>query len=312
MGLSRIFRYFLLALLPVIGLIVYLTGRNHDPDLISFKEPQSPGDDIVMESFLPDRIAGLNRTGAVRSYAKDTLYEVIDGHAEYFISAGFNRLVVGEYNDPNASSGGPGLVIHIYDMIKSIQAFGVLSDESGGQARGGSYEVSSTEGLHGVNFSCGRYYVQVMAYDRGIPVDEIRDEIRLKMGVQDDTIPELTRFPDLGEVARTRYVRESYRGISFFSNVLEREYGSGPGKFNVSMSLGNEDEIKKSTDLFIKYFKESGLDYTSANLNGSQVYRIKDPYEGDWVLIPMSDSIFGLYGSFDDDTMAKIIRGKKK
>jgi len=163
-----------------------------------------------------------------------------------------------------------------------------------------------------VKFSCGKYYVQVMAYDKTIPVDEVQKEIRLKIGIKDEGIPELACFPNLGEVLRTRYVRESYRGISFFNNVIEREYGAAGGKYYVSLFLGNEDEIRETTELFIKYFKESKIDHTQTDLKGRTIYRVKDPYEGDWVLIPMSDSLFGLYGSFNEDTITKILEGQKK
>ena len=265
-----------------------------------------------MESFLPGSISGLNRVGAVKSYTKETLYEVIDGHAEYYISAGFNRLFVGDYGRPGGDANSPALVIHIYDMVKEIQAFGVLSDESGGQTKGTSSDILVTGSSQGVKFSCGKYYVQVMAYDKTIPVDEVQTEIRLKIGVKDEAIPELARFPNLGEVLRTRYVRESYRGISFFNNVIEREYGASGARFNASMFLGNEDEIRKTTELFLKYFQESKIDYTQMDLKGRTIYRVKDPYEGDWVLIPMSDSMFGLYGSFNEDTIVKIFEGQKK
>jgi hypothetical protein len=312
MGSSRIFKFFLLALLPVIGIVIYLRGQEYNPALISFKETLSSGNDTAVEAILPEKISGLNRLGAVKSYTKETLYEVIDGHAEYYISAGVNRLFVGDYGRPGGDVNSPALVISIYDMVKEIQAFGVLSDESGGQTKGTSSEILATGNSQSVKFSCGKYYVQVMAYDKTIPVDEVQKEIRLKIGVKDEDIPELARFPNLGEVVRTRYVRESYRGISFFNNVIERDYGAAGGKFNVSLFLGNEDKIKKTTESFIKYFQDSKIDYTRTDLKGRTIYRVKDPYEGDWVLIPMSDSLFGLYGSFNEGTISKILEGQNK
>jgi hypothetical protein len=312
MGSSRIFKFFLLALLPVIGIVIYLRGQDYNPAMISFKETLSSDNDTAMEAILPEKINGLNRVGAVKAYTKENLYEVIDGHAEYYISAGFNRLFVGDYGRPGGDANSPVLVISIYDMVKAIQAFGVLSDESGGQTKGTSSEILVTGNSQAVKFSCGKYYVQVMAYDKTIPVDEVQKEIKLKIGIKDDKIPELARFPNLGEVVRTRYVRESYRGISFFNNVIEREYGAAGGKFNVSLFLAGEDEIKKTTELFTTYFQESKIDYTRTDLRGRIVYRVKDPYEGEWVLIPMSDSLFGLYGSFNEDTIEKILEGQIK
>ena len=49
MGPSRIFKFFLLALLPVIGIAIYLQGQDYNPDLISFKETRSSGNDAAME-----------------------------------------------------------------------------------------------------------------------------------------------------------------------------------------------------------------------------------------------------------------------
>ena len=311
MFFSRIFRIVLLALLPVIGIAIYLNGQDYDSALVNLREIQSSETGAAMESFLPDRISDLNRIGAVRSFTKETLYEYIDGHAEYYISAGFSRLVVGEYGMPERDAESPDLIIQIYDMVKGIQAFGVLSDESGGLANGSSSDIFTAGSTQGVNFSCGRYYVKLLAYDQAVPIDTVQREVRLKTGLKDEDIPEFARFPELGEVVKTRYVREAYRGISFFNSVMEREYKADGSAFDVALYLGDGNEVEKITDLFMKHFKESGIDYTPADINGTAIYNVKDPYEGDWVLIPLSDSLFGVYGDVDDDIIEKVLEGEK-
>jgi len=309
MGPSRIFRLFL-ALLPITGMAVNLGGQDRNPTPVVVREAQSSGTDAAMESFLPDKISGLSRLGNAKSYTKETLYELIDGHAEYYISAGFNNLVMGSYGRTGENVNHASLEIFIYDMVKNMQAFSVLNEESGGHLKGTSTEIFTNEDAQSVSFSCGRYFVRVLAYSKTIPVDEVQKEIRLRIGIKDQEIPEFSRFPNLGTALKTRYFKESYRGISFFSHVIEREYGTAGGKTTLALYLGNENDIRDTTESFIKYFKESKIDYIQSDLKGRKFYRVNDPYEGNWVLIPMSDSLFCLYGSFNDEIITKILDGK--
>jgi len=128
MALSGLYRIILIGLLPAVALLIYFNGQSYDPALINFSKSQSVMDN--MSGFFPDEIETLSRSGQIRTYTRENLYEYVNGHAEYFISSGFVKLSVGEYS--MNSKDDPDVVIDIYDMGKSIQAFGILSDESGG------------------------------------------------------------------------------------------------------------------------------------------------------------------------------------
>ncbi len=58
----------------------------------------------------------------------------MNGHAEYFISAGFTGLTVTEYIESSSVAKQAEIQAEVFDMGKSIQAFGVLADESGENA----------------------------------------------------------------------------------------------------------------------------------------------------------------------------------
>ncbi len=39
------------------------------------------------------------------------------------------------------------------------------------------------------------------------------------------------------------------------------------------------------------------------------MYKVSDPYEGEWMLIPLSGRVFGIYGSYNDEVIDSLIKG---
>jgi hypothetical protein len=37
---------------------------------------------------------------------------------------------------------------------------------------------------------------------------------------------------------------------------------------------------------------------------------VRDPYEGDWYLIPLSDTLLGVFGEVDEPLLEKLIKGE--
>jgi hypothetical protein len=295
MALSYAYRVLLTGLLPVIAVLLYIEGQRYDPALIRFDQLQSDSDSL--SRLLPERIEGFSLLGNVRLYTKDNLYEYVNGHAEYFISAGFLSLAVGEYTVPATSSSEPDVIIDIYDMGKSIQAFGVLSDESGGSLSDIDGGLTGFRSPAGISFTSGHYYVKLSAYNDNVPLEAVALRIAGSIGEKSDPFPEFSILPDIGIVAATRFIKEAYRGLDFLNNVIEREYviaGSPVHVFIVTREMGDIDEIAES---FMKYFKQSGIEFSSMNRKNSTVYKISDPYEGDWSMIVFHDSLVGVFGA---------------
>jgi len=114
------------------------------------------------------------------------------------------------------------------------------------------------------------------------------------------------------EVIKTRFVRESYRGLPFLNDVPERMYVSNGKSFEISMVFADRGEIKKMTDSFVKYFGQSDVRYSAVEKDGKTIYEVRDTYEGDWVLIPLSDEILCVYGNVDNAVIAKILKNYAK
>ncbi len=302
---SITYRFLLLGLLPLIAVFIYMEGQDYDPALLTFQSSEST--ENPMASFIPEGIPNFSRIGQIRTYTSENLYEYVNGHAEYFISAGFKGLAVGEYS--GVEGGGPDVVVDIYDMGRSIYAFSVLADETDGKADLLLPGVTGLKTEQGVSFFKGQYFVKIALYNKDVSLDDFIIQIDRQIDSSADLFPEFALLPDIGDVVQTRFVREAYRGLDFVNNVIEREYSVGGERLQVFLYAGDEGEIKKLVRSFTDYFSQSEIEYDVIDKMGRVIYKIRDQYEGEWILIPLSDALFGIYGHYNDAIIDSILKG---
>ncbi len=72
---------------------------------------------------------------------------------------------------------------------------------------------------------------------------------------------------------------------------------------------GDESKIKKLVRSFMDYFSQSEIEYDVIDKMGRVIYKVRDPYEGEWVLIPLSDALFGMYGHYNDAIVDSVMKG---
>jgi hypothetical protein len=106
---------------------------------------------------LPERVAGWANSGEDKVHTRDNLFEYIDGGAELYLSYGFSSALSRTYS----REGEPDLVVDVFDMTSSKNAFGVFSQsrETIGSAFGQGSQY--TKGL--LLFWKDRYYVSILA-----------------------------------------------------------------------------------------------------------------------------------------------------
>ncbi len=294
----------LLLLLPIIlAVLFFVEGQKYDPALIDFTSSVTPSPSYL----LPDSIAGYGRTGTIREYTEENLYEYVDGHAEYYISAGFVSLSVGEYAMIRAGRSSPEVVVEIFDLGSDLQAFGVLADEAGEVPLESDIGVFSLRSSRGISFVAARYYVKVNVFHEGAPVSEFAGRIAEDIGEGADVRSLLSDFPDLGPPVATRFIREAYRGIDFLNDVIEREYSLNGDPVQLFLVSGEEEKIRGLTDSFIEFFQRSGIEYRSLEENGRTYYQVRDPYEGDWYMIPADTALYGIYGARDPEVVIRLL-----
>jgi hypothetical protein len=305
MVLSSIFRYLLLALLPVIALALYGEGQKYDPALLDFRSSSAYSDQGT--SFFPPTLEDFSKAGQIRLYSKENLFEYVNGHAEYFISAGFVSLSVAEYIKTGTEPDQPDVVIDVYDMGNSIQAFGVLVDETGTQVMDVPIGMMGFETSRGIRFIKDRFYVKIDSYNEEIQVMKFARSIEEEIQAGDESFSVFSRFPDLGEILATRYVKEAYRGLGFLHDVIEREYSLDGNSIQVFLIEGEEKNIHGLTTSFLDYFIRSEIDFVRLERKGKTIYKVVDPYEGDWFLLPLQDVLFGVFGTEDETILDSFI-----
>ena len=306
MVLSKTYRLLLIGLLPAVAYLIYIEGQKYDPALIRFSSSPAVRDNLT--ALFPPEIGKYSQIGPVRAYTKENLYEYVNGHAEYFISAGFTGLAVGEYGAAGSDITKPDVVVDIYDVGRSIQAFGILSDESGGNLSDLQDKLTGYRTPMGISFAKGKYYVKISVYNEKVSQETFIHSIASAIGPQADLFDEFSRLPDIGDVVATRFVKEAYRGLDFVNNVMEREYNTDGNTVRVFVIAGTKKETENLAGSFIDYFDQSDIPYSATETQGTKVYRVKDPYEGDWVLISSPDALFGIYGAYDDTMINALLK----
>ncbi len=110
-----------------------------------------------LAQLVPQRVNGWEISIDDQRYDRETLYDYIDGGAELYLSYGFKQLLTRTY----ARAGQPEIIVDLFDMNSSYDAFGVFShsretlDDTYGQ--GSQYTV----GL--LLFWKDRYFVSILA-----------------------------------------------------------------------------------------------------------------------------------------------------
>jgi hypothetical protein len=290
-------RWLLLALLPLIAFGLYLDGQNYSGDLLEFR----PNDSAASNTLLPARLGGQAAFGPLRQFNKDNLYEYINGHAEYYLGAGFVSLTVGEYG-----TGGDGqarAVVNLYDMGNALNAFGALTHEAGEQE---SVEIGQLgfRNEKGASFIHGPYYVQISLFDPLLPLLDMAREMADALAAQSSGTALAFHFPDLGSIQNTRFVREYYRGMDFLHNVLERSFlhqGLALQAFLVA-----DPEHAVSTKLR-RFLDSEDIEHQASEHGGLSYVAVSDPYEGDWFFVPLpQQQLLGVYAPLDDTLISRI------
>ncbi|MBI5968299.1 MAG: hypothetical protein HY882_10640 [Deltaproteobacteria bacterium] len=117
------------------------------------------------EISFPSEIGGWKWDGKAKNYNSRTLFDYIDGAAELFLAYGFKNLTVRRLEKP----GQPPIVVEVYEMGSSEDAYGVFSferqDEDAGIGQGSEFGG----GL--LRFWKGKYFVSIYAEGEGSGVE---------------------------------------------------------------------------------------------------------------------------------------------
>ncbi|HID08351.1 MAG TPA: hypothetical protein EYP10_14520 [Armatimonadetes bacterium] len=108
-------------------------------------------------SQIPKAVNGWVATEADRTYNRKTLFQYINGGAELYLAYQFRKVWVRRYTKPNEWE----IVLDIYDMTTSEDAYGVFTIEREGDEIGIGQGSEYAEGL--LRFWKGRFFIAILA-----------------------------------------------------------------------------------------------------------------------------------------------------
>ncbi|MBF0462395.1 MAG: hypothetical protein HQL87_13500 [Magnetococcales bacterium] len=292
-------RLLLLALLPLLAAVLYERGQQYDPTLLNFKSAGHP-----LTTFLPKQVENWRREEAVRSFDKANLYEYVDGHAEYFLSAGFRALAVAEYRLPTDTQQ-PSAVLDLYDMGEPLNAFGTLMDEIGTNGQPVAVGEAGFQNRRGLGFISGPYYVKLAAFADDLPLLAVAQAVEraLHQGAGPSTgkLSLDGLFPDLGTVVATRFIKENYHGWNFLQRVVERSFKRADGVVIQAFSVtGTPEQMATLEQAMVAFFRQEGTAVTERREEGMRILQIADRYEGDWIVVPLARGWLGIFHPWED------------
>lgn len=148
-----------------------------------------------LRSFLPDNLS-VYEVSSEESYTKENLYDYINGGAELFNSYGFKKLLTRTYN----ADGQPEIIVDIFDMGTSQDAFGVFSYSMHKHEKDYGQGSQSSKGM--IVFWMDRYYVSIIAYPETDlskkAVNELAGSISAKIGKYGELPVILNYLPEEG------------------------------------------------------------------------------------------------------------------
>jgi len=114
---------------------------------------------------LPSEAGGWKWDKKETEYNSKTLFKYMDGAAELYLAYGFQNLRVRQFEKSNQ----PPLIVELYEMVSSEDAYGVFSYEHQDEAVGIGQGSEFGGGL--LRFWKGKYFVSIYAEGEGAEVE---------------------------------------------------------------------------------------------------------------------------------------------
>lgn len=248
---------------------------------------------LFCQITFPD-IENWNKTEEPKVYNTETLWEYINGAADYYLNYGFEKLEVVEYS----LSEDEYIKAEVYFQGSELNAFGIYAYERPSK---GEFLPIATQGYiqySALNFYGGIYYVKVhsnQSDDNTIKaIHEIAEKIASTNIKENEKPMVFGLFPEKNKIENSeKYYPSNYLGYDFFSNAMEVAYKNDDDKFKLFLISGKDKEtIEGMLKEYFEFVKVKN------EIIENEVFEINDMFN-DLVILTFRDNM--LYGVFDTD-----------
>ncbi len=235
-------------------------------------------------------VEGWGRPDSPRVYTRETLYELIDGAADVYLTFDFDRVTAGYY-----TRGDTTVTVEIYSFASERDAYGIYSLE-----RTPSVEFLPI-GIQGyyaetvVNCVIGRSYIKCTSFQLGAQertvLTKIAESMARALGGTTARPRLFSCFPAAGLVRNSeRFVAANFLGYPFLHSAYIADYQTDSAAFQLFIL-----EAKDTADcgaMWRAYAAQAGD--TGAS---SGAMTVADPYQGSLSLTVSGSVIIGIIGN---------------
>jgi hypothetical protein len=272
----------LAALTWLVTSVLFAQFTNAPAVLAGQPNPKRTGNATELLIVLPE---GIRAQTAPELFSPGDLYKKLDGQAELYLSAGFQRLKSQSFEDANNAD--LWVDLYVYDMGNILNAFAVFSmqrRDEGESTKLGQFSYRTGGSLFFVH---GHYYVEIIPSTATKEASEITHALAERFirenQVDVKPIAELSQFP------RSNLIKDSIQlipsnafGYEGLNRVFTAHYILGGKKVMAFISrrgssLEAEELASKYHAFLVRY---GGKDAKSGiGIKNSKVVRIAEAYE---------------------------------
>ena len=281
----------ILSILLVIGIGIFLIQYRINPAVLqpgsilppahnlSTSLPPKPAEQIMQ---LP---LGLVPLTPAETFDSQNLSDKIDGKAELYLSAGFNRL--NSQRLRSEQSNNIWVEVFVYDMGTGQNAFSVFSAQRREDAEPLDLAKYSYKTSNAIFFTHGPYYVEIIASDASeqimIPMKTLAENFIHETRTNTITIAEEQLFPEKNKVANsTSLISSDAFGYERLNQIYTAEYTLDGNQLMAYLSdRGSSAEAKELASAYGDFLVSFGGNSIDAKLTitGALLVEILDTYE---------------------------------
>ena len=281
----------ILAMLLIIGIGIFLIQYRINPAVLrpgsilptaQNASTSLPSASIEQIMQLPQGLVPLT---PAETFDSQNLSDKIDGKAELYLSAGFNRLnsqrLKGEQTDDI------WFEVFVYDMGTGQNAFSVFSAQRREDAEPLDLAKYSYKTSNAIFFTHGPYYIEIIASDASeqimIPMKTLAENFIHETRTDTITIAAEQLFPEKNKVANsTSLIASDAFGYERLNQIYTAEYTLDGAKLMAYLSdRGSSEEAKKLASAYGDFLVSFGGKSIDAKLTitGARLVEILDTYE---------------------------------
>ncbi len=238
-------------------------------------------------------------------YNRDNLWDYIDGGAPAYIAFGFEQVVTLVVMNPDSLE----MVVDIYDMADSLNAFGIYSQEKSSKGKPVTFGSNGMQYNNAIYFWQDRYYVKLITYETSLKANEFLIQMA---GIMSRKIPAggsepalFSAFPDKNKIPDSeKFTRRDVLGQQYLQNGYSAEYDLDGEKYYIFLiqCASGDSAIEKFEKLRLdKNGTNTLFDFTDPTFTGS------DSYYGSILFAQKGIYIIGVLGKIKKAQEEKVL-----